>query len=116
MRSTFRHLYGVALAAALITAPSAASAASRIPQAGQPANAWLTLSMLTPSGASVLSAAGVAAAQPSDYAPPPPPPESRGMGTPPLPVIGVWLAVIALDIYLLTKDDDHHHATPNSPA
>jgi len=35
---------------------------------------------------------------------------------PPLPVIAIWLGVIALDVYLLTKDDDHHRAKPNSPA
>jgi hypothetical protein len=115
MPSMSKRIHGLALAAALIIVPSGAAASSLPPQQGQPANAWLTLSMLTPSGASALSAAGVAAAQPSDYAPPPPA-QSRGMGMPPLPVIAIWLGVIALDVYLLTKDDDHHRAKPNSPA
>ena len=84
------------------TAASAASAAQ-----ASTGNAWLTLSMLTPSGAAELGGAAVAAAQPT------PPKEYQGSSTPPLPVIAVWLAVLAADVYILTRHD-HHHA--NSPA
>lgn len=88
------------------TAALAAAPATQ-PSAG---NAWLTLSMLTSSGATGLGGAAVAAAQPET--PPPPPPEYQGSSTPPLPVIAVWLAVVAADIYILTK---HHHHHANSP-
>jgi len=66
--------------------------------------------MLTPSGATELGGAGVSAAQPEA---PPPPPQFAGPGSPPLPVILVWLGVIGLDIYLLLRHDHNHH--PNSP-
>jgi hypothetical protein len=70
--------------------------------------------MLTPSGSAVLGGAGVAAAQPE--APPPPPADYHGgIGTPPIPVILIWLAVLGVDIYILTKNN-HHHPIPNSPA
>jgi hypothetical protein len=62
----------------------------------------MTLSMLNPAGAVALGGAA-ATAQP-DY----PPPDSGpgGIGRIPWPVIAVFLAVIALDIYLLVKDDN----------
>jgi len=72
--------------------------------------------MLTPSGAIALQGAAVAAAQTeAPPPPPPPPPQSTGFTTPPIPVIAVWLAVIAVDIWILTKNH-HHHNFPNSPA
>lgn len=78
-------------------------------------NGWLTLSMLTPSSAATLDGSmGVAAAQPETPPPPPPPPAFAG-GTPPIPVIMIWLAVLGLDIYLLFKNH-HKHRFPNSPA
>jgi hypothetical protein len=67
--------------------------------------------MLTPSGATGLGSAAVAAAQPE--APPPEASDYRGSSMPPLPVIGVFLAVLAADVYILTKNHHHHHA--NSP-
>jgi hypothetical protein len=45
---------------------------------------------------------------------PPAPAEFAGPGFPPLPVVLIWLAVLGVDIYLLTKN--HHHGVPNSPA
>jgi len=35
-------------------------------------------------------------------------------GFPPIPVIIVWLAVLGVGIYILTKGNGHNH--PNSPA
>jgi hypothetical protein len=77
----------------------------------------MMLSMLSPSGAAVLGDAQ-GAAQPQADVPPPPPPAAEpatGGGVPPLPVIAIWLAVIGVDIWVLTKN--HHHVRiPNSPA
>lgn len=79
-------------------------------------NAWMALSMLTPSGAVALEGTAVAAAQPdTPPPPPPPPPEAAGFPTPPIPVIAVWLGVIALDIWILTRNHGARHF-PNSPA
>jgi hypothetical protein len=72
----------------------------------------MMLSMLTPSGAAVLSSTEAVDAQPE--APPPPPQNYDGNEWPPLPVILIWLAVLGVDVYILTKD--HHHGVPNSPA
>jgi hypothetical protein len=114
MSSMHRMIATIAGSAALLTAPVGVCAATPAPPTvAQPGNAWLTLSMLTPSGAAALGATGVSAAQPE--AAPPPPPESGGMGTPPLPVIAVWVAVVAAMIYIATRNH-HHHRIPNSPA
>jgi len=82
-----------------------ASVSATQPAAGNP---WLALSMLTPSGATGLGGAAVAAAQPEA----PPAGEYRGSSTPPVAVIAVWLAVLAADVYILTR---HHHHHANSP-
>jgi hypothetical protein len=95
----------------LVASSTAAVAASAPPPAS---NGWLTLSMLTPSGSAVLGSAGVAAAQP-EATPPASPPGQSGIGTPPIPVILIWLAVLGVDIYIATKNN-HHHPIPNSPA
>jgi hypothetical protein len=68
--------------------------------------------MLTPSGSVGLAGAALAA-QP-EAPPPAPPPHYAGSSTPPLPVIALWLGMIALDIYLITRSN--HHGHPNSPA
>jgi hypothetical protein len=92
---------------------STASVASTMDAAPRPTNSWLMLSMLTPSGAAVLSSTEAALAQPE--APPPPPPQNYdGNEWPPIPVILIWLAVLGVDVYILTKH--HHHGVPNSPA
>jgi hypothetical protein len=129
-----------AIAAIALVVSSTGVAASPAPQQLPTTNGWLALSMLTPSGVIALGAAptaavcGTAAAiagQPSPGcvlpqvgtvpptpeaagAPPPPPGPFAGPGFPPLPVILIWLAVLGVDIYLLTKN--HHHGVPNSPA
>jgi hypothetical protein len=105
-----RQLTAFAFVSCLIVANSTAARASTTPPPpnGDP---WLALSMLTPSGSIGLAGAAVAA-QPE--APPPPPPHYTGSSTPPLPVIALWLGVIAVDIYLLLRHD-HHHGHPNSP-
>ncbi|HXS49531.1 MAG TPA: hypothetical protein VN713_05335 [Sphingomicrobium sp.] len=83
------------------------------------------MSMLTPSGAAVLDSAAVAAAQPATVtcpdgtvvangAPCPGPAVYTSPGFPPIPVIIVWLAVLGVSIYILTKGNGHHR--PNSPA
>ena len=91
---------------------STAAVASTTPAPAPTTHSWLTLSMLTPSGAAVLDTAAVTAAQPEN--PPPPPPDGNsGPGWPPIPVILIWLAVLGLDIWILTRHHHHHH--PNSP-
>jgi hypothetical protein len=100
----------VSSTAAVASAPATTFQASA-------SNAWLTLSMLTPSSAATLDGSlGVAAAQPETPPPPPPPPAFAGPGgTPPIPVLLIWLAVLGLDIYLIFKTH-HEHRFPNSPA
>lgn len=112
----FRRSLAAAVSLALI-ATSTAAVASSNPQPVSSPDAWMTLSMLTPSGAAVLGSTGIAAAQP-DTLPPPPPPEPRtytGPGTPPIPVMILWLAVLGTMVYIVTKNN-HHHPAPNSPA
>lgn len=103
-----------AVVALAVAASSTAGVASTLPPPAGPQQArspWVTLSMLTPAGASALSgSAAAAAAQPGT--PPPPPPavvEGRGFH-PPLAVIAVWLADIALMIYIATRGDDDNEA------
>ena len=105
MRCSRQLVASAVLSISLLANSTAASAAS----AAQPStgNAWLTLSMLTPSGAAGLGGAAVAAAQPKRRLT-----EYQGSSTPPLPVIAVWLAVLAADVYILTR---HHHHHANSP-
>jgi hypothetical protein len=67
--------------------------------------------MLSPVGATALGGAAVAA-QPA----PPPPGYSDGLPSPPLPVILVWVATLAVIIYIATKHNHHHLEVPNSPA
>ena len=115
------------IAAAVVSASLIASSTAAVASAPVPApaaNDWLALSMLTPSGAAVLDSTAVAAAQPATVtcadgtvvaagAPCPGPGVYTSPGFPPLPVIAVWLAVLGVDIYILTR---HHHHHPNSPA
>lgn len=117
--------FGKSLASAIVSvsliAGSTAAAASTdatpiAPSSAAPASAsgWMTLAMLTPTSAAVLGGSTAAAAQPD--VPPPPPPEdySRGPGTPPIPVLIAWLAVIGVFIYIVTKGNSS--SKPNSPA
>jgi hypothetical protein len=61
--------------------------------------------MLSSTGA--IGLAGAAAAQPAPEAvppPPPPPPEGNAYRGVPLPVIGIWLAWIAVAVYILSRN------------
>ena len=108
-----RTLFTIA-ALAMATSSTAGLAAPAAPQ--QARDPWVTLSMLTPAGAAALAGSATAvAAQPET--PPPPPPvivEDRGFH-PPLAVIAVWLADIALMIYIATHDDDDDVEAGESP-
>ena len=118
-----KSIAAVVVSASLIVSSTSAVASSPTP--AQAADSWLTLSMLTPSGAAVLDSAAVAAAQPATVtcpdgtvvangAPCPGPAVYTSPGFPPIPVIIVWLAVLGVGIYILTKGNGHNH--PNSPA
>jgi hypothetical protein len=139
MTSIVRSLTALFISTAIVVVPTAASGETQA-SVNQPTSGWLALSMLTPSGAIALGAAptaavcGTAAAiaglpSPGCVLPqigsmppapeavpgaPPAPAEFAGPGFPPLPVVLIWLAVLGVDIYLLTKN--HHHGVPNSPA
>jgi hypothetical protein len=73
--------------------------------------------MLSPAGSIGLAGA---AAQPAEAPPPPPPPgvvvEENGYHGVPLPVIGIWLAGIALAVYIATKSHHGRFIFPVSPA
>ena len=115
MGRSLQFVASAVISLSLVASSTAAVASTATPPAPT-SNSWLTLSMLTPTGAAVLGETGVAAAQDAQDMPPPPPPASdyAGPGTPPIPVILIWLAVLGVDIYLLTRHHHHfHHA--NSP-
>jgi hypothetical protein len=76
--------------------------------------------MLTPSGAVGLAgtAAQPAADQPLPPPPPPPgppPPDENAVSGVPLPVIGIWLAGIALAVYILTRSHHGRFSFPQPP-
>lgn len=110
MRDIRTKIASTAIAAALIFSPTAAVAA---PYSAQPAsNSWVTLSSLTPAGATALgsgaiagapSAATLAAAQ-STVAYDEPRANSL-----PLPVIAVLLAVLGTAIYIALIEKHHSH-------
>lgn len=103
------------ISASLIVSSTAAVASTDSLPAAPSSNGWLALSMLTPSSAAVLGTTSLAAAQPDTTPPPPPPPPTyTGPGTPPIPVILVWLATLGVIIYIATKSNHTVHA--NSPA
>ena len=98
------------------TAAGAARAAAPAPQA--PPTSWTTLSMLTPSGAIGLGGAAAQAAVADNQAPPPPAYAGGGSSFPPIPVIAILLAEVAVAIYILSHHDHGHISlgNPNSPA
>lgn len=114
MRVIGRRTVSAIIALAMAASSTAGVAATAAPQ--QARDPWVTLSMLTPAGATALAGAATAvAAQPET--PPPPPPavgEDRGFH-PPLAVIAVWLADIALMIYIATRSDDNDVEAGESP-
>ncbi len=97
----------VAVAIAGSSTAGMAAAPTATPQARDP---WVTLSMLTPAGASALSGSATAVAAQPDTPPPPPSAVEGRRFHPPLAVIAVWLADIALMIYIATRDDDDEEA------
>jgi hypothetical protein len=114
MRILGSRIASAAVAAALVfdsTAGIAASAPPATPPQASQAT-WLTLSMLSPSGAIGLAGA---AAQPATEVPPPPPPEDNAYRGVPLPVIGIWLAGIALAVYIATRNHRGRFNFPVSP-
>jgi hypothetical protein len=118
MRILGSRIASAAVAAALIfdsTAGIAASAPPATPPQASQAS-WLTLSMLSPSG--TIGLAGAAAQPATDVPPPPPgpppPPENAYNGVP-LPVIGIWLAGIALAVYIATRNHRGRFVFPTSP-
>ncbi|MEO8456003.1 MAG: hypothetical protein ABI454_12670 [Sphingomicrobium sp.] len=117
MRVTGSRIASAAVAAAMLFDATAGIAATTPPAAPAQASqtSWLTLSMLSPSGA--IGLAGAAAQPATDV---PPPPDGNAYHGVPMPVIGVWLAGVALAVYILTR---HHRGrfsfpqpNPNSPA
>ncbi len=114
----------VAMAAAIIfNSTAAVAASSTAPTASQAQVSWQTLSMLNSAGAIGLAGAaaqtGTAVPPPPPEVAPPPPPREQGNAfkAVPIPVIGLWLAMLAEDIYILTVDHHGHgiFPTPNSP-
>jgi hypothetical protein len=114
MRVLGSRIASAAVAAALIFDSTAGIAASAPPATSPQASqaSWLTLSMLSPSGA--IGLAGAAAQPAADMPPPPPPAENAYRGVP-LPVIGIWLAGIALAIYIATRNHRGRVIFPTSP-
>jgi hypothetical protein len=117
MRKFGKSFASAAVAASLVVSSTASVAAAMPPAAAAPQASqasWLTLSMLTPTGA--IGLAGAAAQPAADVPPPPPPPGYENSNrTLPLPVIAIWLAEIALAVYILTKNHHGHFVFPNSP-
>jgi len=88
-----------AAAFALLVSSAAGAASTPSSPAPQTQNGWVTLSMLTPNGAMGLAGS---TAQPA----PDTSPVRADVPTPPIPVIAIWLATLAMAIYILTRD--HH--------
>jgi hypothetical protein len=120
MRGTKTRIASLAVATALVVSSTASGAATTSPAAST-ANAqssWLALSMLTSSGAIGLAGTAAQPAPGMDNPPPlspAPPPRSNGVAGVPIPVIAIWLAELAVAIYILTKHHRGHFVFPNSP-
>jgi hypothetical protein len=121
MRLVQKKLAATAVAAALIFSPTVA-AASTFAAATQPQNGWVSLSQMTPAGATALASSGAVAAAPdaatlaaaaaavqpvdeTDYRPNPFP----------LPVVIVLLGVLGMGIYIALIEKHHGHVTFPSP-
>ena len=120
MRDIRTKIASTAVAAALIFSPTAAVAST---YAAGPANAWVTLSSLTPAGASALAGSGAVAAAP-DAATLAAAQSTTAYEEPrsnplPLPVIAVLLAVLGTMAYIAFIEDHHDgnsRIVPNSPS
>ena len=107
MRRLGQYVASAVISLSLVASSTAAVAAN---ESAPASNGWMQLSMLTPSSAAVLDSSAVAAAQPNV---PPPGYYDHGPGTPPIPVIIVWLLTIGVFIYIITKGNSSQR--PNSP-
>ena len=117
MRTVTRKIASIAAAAAIVVAPTAASAEA-LPSSSAQSNAWITFSQLNPAGATALAgnaaataapnsvalAGAAAAAQPADDAYRPNPL--------PLPVVAVLLAVLGTMIYIAFIEKNHRSHRP----
>jgi len=116
MRDIRTKIASTAIAAALIFSPTAAVASTYNTATTSSSTAWLTLSSLTPAGATALAGAGanapsaatLAAAQSTVAY------DERRANPLPLPVIAVLLAVLGTAIYIAFLEDhdgDAHFGT-----
>ena len=110
-----RALLTTLISVALVGSSTAASAANATLPRAQQADAWMALSMLTPTGAAALGTAGVAAAQADAPMPPPPPPEYRGSSDTTWMLIGSTLILAALLAWALSEGGDRDDNDPVSP-
>lgn len=103
MRVTTGKYFAAAAAAVALLSATPVAAASAAP--AQPtSNSWLTLSALNPAGATALG--GAVAAQPV---------QSDDNFNIPLPVIGFWVATVAIMIYIATRHKHGHIFVAVSP-
>ena len=125
MRSLVKTVIGTAVSVGLLASSTIAAAAAPAPApvSYQAPNAWVMLTALSPSVATVGSAG--ATAQPADVpppppGPPPPPPEAAGAmagGVGEMLPIALWFGIIAIG--LAVSDDGGSKlaiGSPNSPA
>lgn len=125
MRSIRTKLAASAIAAAMIISPTAAASSTMSTPAAQPAsNSWITLSQLTPAGATALAGSGVVAGAPdaatvaASAAAVQPVDESSEPGANPfpIPVIIVLLGVLGMAVYIALIEKHHFHGTfPGGP-
>ena len=114
MRHTGRSIASALAGLALMTSSVAgASGVQSVPTVQQASHPWMTLSMMTPVGATTLAAAGVAA-EPSAEGPPPPEGDrGGGIGHIPLPVLAIWLGTIVAMVYIAIHDDKDRFESPD---
>lgn len=109
MRRLGQYVASAVISISLVASSTAAVAQTESAPVAPATNGWMQLSMLTPSSAAVLDSSAVAAAQPNG----PAPGYYAGPGAPPIPVIILWLALIGVFIYIVTKGNSSQK--PNSP-
>ena len=124
MRSIRTKVAATVVAAAMMISPTAAASATMLTTASQPApNIWVTLSQLTPAGATALAGSGVVAGAPdaatvaaSAAAVQSAEADEPGANPFPLPVIAVLLAVFGGAVYIAFIEHHHGHADfPGAP-